>query len=94
MRPARVVPGKHGISALMIALKEAEINLEAIPVNMHHKQTATKQLKDNGEITTGTVHAGQVNKTKTLPLPTEKEWRQATSEDHDIGYIKRILSIP
>ena len=40
------------------------------------------------------VHAGKINKTKTLPLPTEEEWRQATSEDRDLGYIKKILSSP
>ena len=40
------------------------------------------------------VHAGQINKTTTVPLPNEEDWRQATSEDRDIGYIKRILSIP
>ena len=40
------------------------------------------------------LHAGQINKTTTLPLPTEGEWRKAISEDNDIGYIKRILSIP
>ena len=38
------------------------------------------------------VHYGQINKTTTLPIPTEKEWRKATSEDHDLGYIKRFLS--
>ena len=32
---AIVVPVKHGMEALMIALKEAEINAEATPVNMH-----------------------------------------------------------
>ena len=40
------------------------------------------------------VHAVQINKTKTLPLPTEEEWKQATQEDHDLRYIKRILSSP
>ena len=43
---------------------------------------------------TGTVHAGQINKTTTLPLPIEEYWRQATSEDHDLIYIKRILLGP
>ena len=40
------------------------------------------------------VHAGNINKTTAIPLPTNEEWRQAISEDHDIGYIQRILSIP
>ena len=40
------------------------------------------------------VHADQINKTTTLHLPTEEEWMQATSEDHDLGYIKRVLSSP
>ena len=38
------------------------------------------------------MHAGQINETTTLNLTTEEEWRQATSEDHDPGYVKRILS--
>ena len=71
MRWARVVPGKHGMSALMIALKEAEIKVESLPVHMQHKQTANKQLKDKGELTTGTVHEKQINKTTTLPLTAE-----------------------
>ena len=40
------------------------------------------------------VHAGHINETTTLPLPTEEEWKQAASEDHHLGYIKRILSSP
>ena len=51
-------------------------------------------MKDKNETTTLIVHAGHINKTKTLPLPTEEEWSQATSEDHDLGYIKRILASP
>ena len=51
-----------------------------------------KQLKDKGAIPTGMVHVGHIKKTTTPTLPTNKEWRQATSEDHDIRYIKRILS--
>ena len=35
MRWERVVPGKHGMSALMLALKEAEIKAETISVHMH-----------------------------------------------------------
>ena len=45
MRQARVVPVKHGMSALMLARKEAGIKAEAIPVHMHQGKTATKQLK-------------------------------------------------
>ena len=40
------------------------------------------------------VHTGQINETTTLPLPTEEEWRQDTSEDHDLGFIKGVLAIP
>ena len=32
------------------------------------------------------------NKITTLCLPTEEAWRQATSEDNDLVYIKNILS--
>ena len=35
MRWSIVVPGKYDISALMLALKEAEIKVEAIPVHIH-----------------------------------------------------------
>ena len=40
------------------------------------------------------VHAGQINESTTLHLPTELEWRQATSDDNYLGYIKKILSSP
>ena len=40
------------------------------------------------------VHAGQINKTTTLTLPTGEEWSQATLQDNDLRYIKRILSSP
>ena len=40
------------------------------------------------------VNAVQINETTTLCLTTEEEWGQATSEDHDIRYIKNILSVP
>ena len=40
------------------------------------------------------VHAGKLNETTTLPLPTYEEWILVTSEDHNLGYIKRILSSP
>ena len=61
---------------------------------MHHGHTETQHLKYNNETPTVMVHAVQINKTTTLPLPTEEEWRQATSKGHDLGYIKRILSSP
>ena len=38
MRQAIVVPGKHGMLALMLALKEAKIKAEDIPVHMHQVQ--------------------------------------------------------
>ena len=51
-------------------------------------------MKDKYETPTVMVHAGKINKTTTLRLPTEEEWRQATSYDNDLGYIRRILSSP
>ena len=72
MRRAIVVTGKHGMSALMLSLKKAEIKAEAILVHMHHKQTATKQQIYKDETTTVMVHAGQIKKTTTLPLPPEE----------------------
>ena len=65
-----LVPGKHSMSALMLALKKTIIKLGSIPVHMHNKQTSTKQSKDKDEIPTGTVYAGKANKTTTPPLPT------------------------
>ena len=62
--------GKHGMAALMIALKEAEINSEAIPVHMHQDEAETQQLKYKNETPTGTVYAGQINETATVPIPT------------------------
>ena len=82
------------MSALMLALKEAEIKTEALPVHMHHGHIETQHMKDNIETPTVMVHAVQINETTTLPLPTEEDGRQATSEDHDLGYFKRILSSP
>ena len=35
MRQARVLPIKHGMSTLMLELKEAEIKAEAILIHMH-----------------------------------------------------------
>ena len=46
---AIVVPVKHGIPALMLALKESETKSEAIPVHMQPGQTATKHSKDKDE---------------------------------------------
>ena len=44
------------MSALMLAINDAEIKEEAIPLHMHHRQTETKQLKDKGDIATVMVH--------------------------------------
>ena len=84
MRQEIVVPGKHGMSVLMLALKEAEIIAEDITVHMQHKQTETKQMQDKGKIPTVIVHGVHINKTTTLPLPTGEYWRKAISEDNDI----------
>ena len=61
---------------------------------MYQGKTATQQLKDKDETPIVMVHAVNINETKTLCLPIEEEWRQYTSEDHDIRYVKRILSGP
>ena len=54
---------KHGIAALMLALKELEINAESIPVHINQVNTATQQLKDKDETPTVMVHEGQINET-------------------------------
>ena len=59
---------------------------------MYQGNTATKQLKDKDETTTVMVHARNINETKTLCIPTDKEWIQNTSEDRDLEYINNILS--
>ena len=71
MRREIVVPGKHGMADLMLELKEVEIKAEAIPVHMHHRLTETQHLKYNKEESIVMVHAVHINKTTTLPLPTE-----------------------
>ena len=52
---------------------------------MHHKHTSIKQLKAKGEKPTVMVHAVQIKETTTLPLPTEGDLRQATSDYFDLG---------
>ena len=94
MRRSRLVPEKNGMSALMLALKQTETKSEAIRVYIHQGHTETQQTKDKNETPTVMLHMGQINKTITLPINNEEEWRQATSEDHDLGYIKIILSSP
>ena len=42
MRRAKVMPVKHVMSALILALEEAEITSEAISVHIHHTQTSKK----------------------------------------------------
>ena len=59
---------------------------------MHQGHIATQHLKDKNETPTVMLHMGQINKTKKPFLPTEEECSQATSEDHDIGYTKNVLS--
>ena len=85
---------KNGMADLILELKKAEIKSEAIQVHMHQGHIETQQLKDNNETPTVMVHEGYIKKTTTLPLPNEEEWRQATSEDHDLGCIKRVLYSP
>ena len=64
------MPGKHGMSDLILALDDVELKVEAIPVHMHQGHTETQHLKDNNETPTLMVHLGQINKTTTLPLDT------------------------
>ena len=62
MRRSIVLTGKHGMAALILELKEAGENEEAIPVHMHQEKTEIQQLIDNNETTTVMVHAGQIKK--------------------------------
>ena len=62
---------KNGMEFLMLVLKEEEIKLKAIPVNIHQRQTATKQLKDQGKNPMVMVHAEYINETISLCLTTE-----------------------
>ena len=56
----------------MLALKEAEIKAEAIPINMHQGKTAKKKIIDKGKKPTVIVHVGRVNETTTLCITTEE----------------------
>ena len=67
-----LVPGKHGTTALMVDLKDTEIRAEAIPVHIRQWHTTTKQLKYKVETPTLMFHVVQINKTKTLCIPTEE----------------------
>ena len=64
------MPEKHGIAALVLALKEAEIKTEAIQSHIHQGKTSTKQRKDKVERSTVMLFSGQINETTTLYLPT------------------------
>ena len=46
MRQERVLTGKYGTEALIIALREAEIKAEPIQVQMYEGNTAKKSQKD------------------------------------------------
>ena len=61
MIQARVVPDKKVMEALILALKEAKISAEDIPVHMHQWKTSIKRLKDKGETPTLLMHLGQIN---------------------------------
>ena len=67
---AKLVPVKHGISALMLAQKEAEIKSEDIPIYMHQGYTETKQPKYKIQTLTVMMHAVQIDETTTLCIPT------------------------
>ena len=68
MRLKVAVPGKHGMSALMLALKEAKIKSEATPLHMHKGHTETHHPKDNNETPIVIVHVVQMKKTINPPL--------------------------
>ena len=57
------------MAALMIAIKEAEIKAEDIPVHMYQGQKVTQQLKDKNVTTTVMVHTGYINETTKLCIP-------------------------
>ena len=70
MRREGVVSGKHGITSLMLVLKEEKTEAEAILVNMHQGKIEPKNLKDKDETLTVMVHKVQNNETTILYLPT------------------------
>ena len=94
MRQTGVVPRKHGVADLTLAQKDMETKAEEIPVYMNQGQTETQKLKDRDKIPTVMVHAVQINENTTLYIPSEEDWRQNTSQDHDIGYIHDTVSGP
>ena len=56
----------------MLDLKKAEIKAEDVPLHMYQGHKATKHIKCKDETPILMVHAGHINKTKTLCLPTEE----------------------
>ena len=67
-----MLPGKNGITVLMLDLKKAEIKAEDVPLHMYQGHKATKHVKCKDETPILMVHAGHINKTKKLCLPTEE----------------------
>ena len=72
MTRVRVVPVKHGMSALIKALKEAGIKAKDISLHMHQGHRTTQNIENKNETTTLIVHAGNINKSTTLPLLNEE----------------------
>ena len=66
--------------------------MEYITVHITSGQNTTKQPTGKGETRMVMVNQGQKNETTTLCIPTEEQWRKSTAEDHDLRYIKSILS--
>ena len=60
MRRGKLVPEKHGMAALILALKDAEINSEAIPLHMNQGHTESQQPKYKNETHIVMVHAGHI----------------------------------
>ena len=42
------MPGKYGMKALILVLKEVEVKVESIPVHMYQVHNATKHMKYKG----------------------------------------------
>ncbi len=73
---ARTTPGKHGLAALLTAMRQAEIR-------------AAAEYDDPDRIL---AFVGEVNELTTVPLPTEERWREETANDPDLATIATALT--
>ena len=77
----RAVPGHEGLAAILDSLSEAEQQATMQEVQPYAGMTMISALQA----------AVVLNQATTIPLPTDEDWRQAISEDHDLSRIVQAI---